>query len=477
MDNNPQDSDTQVPQNQNSQPTNPVIVNANPVVGSAKPVKAGLSRTRLLALSGVAVLVILGTVAYVFGYYAPNRPKTVFNSALTNTGRGYDEIVKYVSDKATIKEFETSDLKGNFKFDGDGFATDGTFTAKSDDKDATFAGNIGLGVTRLKLEGVIKDAANSESPDLYFKLSGIKGLGAQFAMPELDTLDGQWVAADHSLFDNITKQAEQRGGVSSSTSGFTAPTEEAVVDAIKAVGETSKKYLFTNDEANSVIKMDSFVGKEVVDSKSTNHYKVKASKENLKTYVKELGKALDKSKLNDWAKDSYDKPLSELINSEGVAKSADTIDGNKSFDLWVNTKTKLVHKVRLPGDGDAAKNYTDIGLNYGGGAEKPFFITTVTGQDGVKNNTTVKLSLNTETNLIKMGFNTDATSENGKSTGKFDIEVKPSSGKVEAKVPEGAITLAEALDKVGLVGYLDLLNGEIPTTTLPIEADPFTIYQ
>jgi hypothetical protein len=446
--------------------------------GPGGTVKHTPSRTKLLAIAGAATILVLGGGGYVLGYYIPNRPVNVYKSALANTGNGYDQLVGYASDDKVAAKFQNTEAIGTYKVESADFSTDGSFKAHVDDKNATFSGDIGLGTTRLSLEGLVKDADSSNSPDTYLKVGGIKGLGAQMGVPELDTLDNQWVTIDHTLLDNLSKQVESSQGLESSQSGMTTPKEADVVEAAKVVGEQSKKYLFTSNKDNSVLVMDSFVGKETIDGKQTNHYKVKADKAHLKTFVEELGKALDKTKLNDWTKSSYDKSLSEVIDIKAMLKQADSIKSGDTFDVWVNTETKMIHKIRFADKKDSDKNYMEFGLNYSSGAEKPFFINVADTADGTESTGKFGITLNTDKNTVKLDFKVDEMSGEAMSKLSMNMELKPASGKVDATAPGDAISLSEALQRVGLGGYLDALSQGGLSQGLETTAgseDPFTV--
>ncbi|MEK7152362.1 MAG: hypothetical protein AAB834_00295, partial [Patescibacteria group bacterium] len=115
---------------------------------------------------------------------------------------------------------------------------------------------------------------------------------------------------------------------------------------------------------------------------------------------------------------------------------------------------KLVHKVRFSEKTDPAKNYFEMGLNYSGGDEKPFFVTLRTS-DGSDVTAGFTVTLNTKTDVVKgdITFKADA------STGKAKFEVKPGTGNVKAEAPADTITLSEAFALVGLGGYDVLTQG------------------
>jgi hypothetical protein len=438
------------------------------------------NKRKLFAIAGVSALVVLMGGGYVFGYYLPNKPENVFNTALQNTGKGYDELVKYASNDDVAKKFKNFEADVTFKGSGGGFSTDGKIKAHSDGKNSTFSGDVGLATTRLTFDGVVKDADNSDSPDLFFKVGGIKGMGSLYGVPGLDSLDNQWITIDHSLLDTYGQQLSAAQGLDTQDKDALAmPKEQDVVDAANVLGKEADKYLFSTDDSTAVLKNDSFVGKETVDGKATNHYKVSANKDHLKAFAKELGTELDKTNLSKWTKEHYKKSLSEVLDTKSMEESADKVKSSDKFDLWVNTKTKLVHKVRFSDKKDAAKNYYEFGLNYAGGPEKPFFFTLADNKDGVEGKGTFGLTLNTDTNVIK--FNIDGADEGDDGFKlKLNATYKPSTAKVDAKAPEGAMSLNEAMSAVGLGDYMSLLDQQAQTFGEDLSADssatdPFTI--
>jgi hypothetical protein len=440
------------------------------------------SRKRLLILVGAATVLVLATGVYAFGFYLPNRPANIFKVALTNTADGYDQLAQYVSTTRQNKTFRNAQIDGTYKIDSSVFSTDGSFSEHNDGKNASFSGDIGLATTRLQFNGIVKGVPGTQTPDAYLKVSGIKGLGAQFGMPALDGLDGQWIDIDHTFFDNLLKQARSVSG-NSGTLYPTTPSGQDLTDATKVLGDQSRKYLFSTDSSTAVFAMNSFVGKETVDGKTTNHYKVTVNKDHLKTYLSQLGRALDNTKLNSWAKANYNKSLSGVLDLQGMTKSADSIKAGDTFDLWVNTHTKLVHKIRISDKQDPTNNYFELGLNYNGGHEKPLFFNAHTKQDGVGMAVSFGLQANTQTNVL--GVNISLTNDDGRGAGAVTFSLnatsKPTSKSVDATVPVGAISLDQAFTQLGLGSYYgDLVQGlgqglGAATTSQGDNSDPFTV--
>lgn len=425
--------------------------NGMPGVGVIPPQKP--SRRKLFVIVGAATVFVAGLATYAFAYYLPNKPENVWQSALSRTGEGYQRLVDYASSDKVAKRYKTADVEGAFTYDSEGFATDGTIKASMDDKNGTFSADMGLGITRLTLDGVVKDAANSDSPDLYVKTGGIKGLGALYGLPQLDSLDGQWITLDHSFFDSFIQGSE--------SVAFGMPTDEDVTGAAEVLGRVSNKYLFTADKSNAVLAMREYVGKEQVDGKETMHYKVAVNKTNLTRYLEELGTELDKTTLNDWAQSSYSKSLSELLELEEAQKAAGRLNGSEPIDAWVNTKTKMLRQVRFADTKQPDTNYAELIFDYDGGDELPFGLNVRSTVDETDVTASFDLTLNMDTDIMTLKGDIKDDAETTKSTGSFDLTIKPGSGDVAAEVPAGAISLSEALNMIGLNEYFNSLLGQV----------------
>ncbi len=430
---------------------------AAPVV--AKQTKP--SRKKLLVLAGAAVVLAGATAAYTFAYYLPNKPENIWKSAMTRSAEGYERLVNYAETTQKQKTFDKTEVSGNFKLTSEGTTADGTITGLSDQKNAKMDINVSSPIGKITTNLLMKDAENSEMPDLYFKVSGIKGLGQQFmGTDQLDQLDAQWVAIDHAMIDSAMQQSAQSG--SADVKNVDPPKSEDVIAAARVFGEQTKQYIFTTEPGKQAIKMDHFIGKETVDGVQTNHYKAKMEKDHIKDYMKSLGKELDKTNLNKWFKETNGKPISEMLGGEDAMKAVDEfVATDPLFDLWVNTKTKTIQKVKFV-DEKNTKNVLELGLNYKGGDDYPFFVNMVfDDKEEGKGNGKLNLNLNTKTNVISMDLKADDADAK-----KLNLTVaytmKPTDKSVEVKAPEQSMTLMEAASKSGLAEMFSAMGGSAP---------------
>src|SRR5262249_22480999 len=143
------------------------------------------------------------------------------------------------------------------------------------------------------------------------------------------------------------------------------------------------------------------------------HYKIGINKTNLKAYYNELCDTLVKTKLYKSLSGSTD--TDQLMKDCKDTSDVDNIKDSDSTDVWVDTRTKLVHKVRFLED-NKADNYLDILQDYQGGDVVPFGMTfnEKNGDDTVNMNMTVSLNLKNDNIDVKADVKaTGSTKING----------------------------------------------------------------
>jgi hypothetical protein len=417
------------------------------VVGGRK--KPGRKLFALIAL----VVIILLVAGFAFAFYLPNTPGRVYSSSLTNTGKALDKLVDYVQteDKASYK---SASFDGTMKLKSSSVSFDSTLTGAFDKNSngklqlkADVEGeNITANVVSVK-------AAGNTSPDLYFQVSGVKNYLDSAGLNDLDSLDGQWISVDHTLLDTYAASLKSSLGSGSNVADATSvPTVEQLNDAITKVQTVNKQYLFTTDDSKAVLTDQKFIAKETKNGHTQNHYKVGYDKAHLQSYVAALKTALDSSKLNDWSKKANDgKNLSEELDFKSLEASIKNAKSDYTFDLWADTKTKLVSSLQFTDPKDNSK--LTIGQNYTGGTTYPLSLEV---SDSPDSNGKFNLSVDTKTHKYVLDFTTTPgtkAKDGATVTGNFTIT--PSNDSVSATAPSGAKSINDVLNQLGLGGLLD----------------------
>jgi hypothetical protein len=406
------------------------------------PPKRQILKLKYLAIAGGVFLLLGGGAAAYFGYYLPNKPENLWGNSLVNMGKGYDKLADYAKNYKSDKGMKYS---GSFKVTGD-TAADGTFEGSGDNKNGDFKANISAGGLKMNIEVLAIDS-NTANPDIYIKADGIAGIESLLGTSDPDLtkalggINGQWYFIDHSLLD-------QYEGASNSDSQFTKKDLDEIIQAVEG---PSKKYVFTDDLRNMAFVIKEKVGKEKQDDRSVYHYKIGVNKANLKAYNNELCDSLDKTKL-----------FKLLQNSGGFTGSGckdtsdiDAIKDADTSDVWVDTRTKLIHKVRFSEKGK--ENYFDLIQDYQGGNKAPFAVAfhDKSGNDVFDGKLALTLDLSNNTVVIDGDMKSTGST---KIDGTLKFTFAPNDGPIKVEKPANAKNLMQLLNDLGIPS--DLMGSE-----------------
>ena len=401
---------------------------------------SGEKKKWLLPVIGMALLLALGGAGYVFGLYLPNTPQTVFKKSLERSGAAADKLVEYAQN---YKPSASSSMEGTYSMKSAAFSLDGTMQGESDDKSATAKLTANILGQKATVDMLMVDSPQSESPDTYFKINGLKQLlsGPEYA--KIVAYDGQWIVVDHTILDSYARQS----GAGATQS---APTSADITDAVAKAQAVNKQYIFTSAPSKAVITYKSFVGKETKNGREVNHYTASYSKANLKAYVKAMGTALDSSKLNEWVKQDTggeEKSISQLLQVSSMEEKIDAIKNEETFDVYVDKGTKMIQSVVFSGKDDSGvKGHVTLAQNYTGGTTYPFEISLKLDGDGMATDGKIGLSIDSKTNIMKLNA---AFSASGSDI-KIDLTAKPSDKKLSVTAPTGAKSINDVAKQLGL---------------------------
>lgn len=415
--------------------------------GAVPPSGKGKKRW-VLPVAVIATLALLGSAAYAYLVYLPNRPNAVYNKSMVNTGKAVDVLVDYTNDQAK-KGYKGADYTVALKGEAEG-STMSMDMHGSTDTVGNATASMSADVLGQKFSGEVRSLSvkGSVMPDIYFKVSGVKKVLDNFGMPG-SAVEGQWIALDHKTLESYTEGLQSELDASSvDPTGLaqSLPTTAQAQDAMAKMQQVNKQYLFTDDADKSVITNKKFVAKETQDGRSVYHYTVGYNKDHLAAYVTAVGKALDSSKLNDWAKKMSDgQDISKAMNLDDLKKSAQDTKGDYTFDMWVDAKTKLVSALKFADTEDKNVSVT-ISQGYtGSGTAYPFKIKS---ESKNKDEGTMELGLTIDTSSNKvsgtMKLNTSTTKVDG------TMSVTPTTKLVNVTAPTGTKPLDTILKSFGL---------------------------
>ncbi len=448
----------EVSQSASPQPADPVQVSsqpvadtslstAQPVVGTPiSPLSPTPSKRRwLLPAVLVIAVVLLGAGGYTFAFYIPNRPGAVYASSLKRTGEAVDTLVTY-SNKQAQKQYKSYGVDGKISVTADSTSFDATLSGSVDlQANATATLSAGIMGQHVSVDLKSVHVAGSSSPDIYLRASGVKTALDAAGASSLDGLDGQWLSIDHTLLNSYA--ANYGNGMSMAANSL--PTAAQSQDALAKIQTVNKQYLFTTNSTHAVLQNKKYVGKETKDGRSVYHYTVGYNKTHLKSYVDALSSALDGSSLNNWSKKANaGKSLSEALDVSSLKTAVDGAKANYTFDMWVDTKTKLVQSVQFGDVASPGSTFT-LAQNYTSGTSYPFTFS-YQGKltDGTTESSSLKLTVDTatdkETGVVTMNA--------GSTKLGLNFTVTPSTKGVDVTAPTGAKSVADLLSGLGLGG-------------------------
>lgn len=419
------------------------------------------SKKKKLLLSGILVLVLLLVAGgVVFGYYLPNKPENIWDASLNRTGEALNSVTVSATEKNKLEAMGRSQITASAEKSGNGGGFSATFKTTFDKSKADGS----LDVTSQS-EGQPDEAFSakflselkegSTYPSLYFQLTNFKALGLEgleLGFPGINEYDGKWIAIEEEYLRSLAEQAMAAGQAAPNPETQKTKEETVTADDIaafaRALSGATQEYILTADPNKAVLERRSFVGKETVEGIKTYHYKAGINKTHAKDFCKAMTERV-------WETEAYKKLLgagttdeqradSKKKSIESCQKSVDNMKQERTFDIWMDSKYKLVHKIRFT-DEEKKNNYTEIGQNYKGGDQLSLFVATHDADQSSDGKLT--LDVNLKTNETKASFTQDNTSAENSSSLKASLAAKPFKEEIKIEKPAGAIPIQSIFER------------------------------
>jgi hypothetical protein len=433
-----------------AEPTQPIITSPSPDLASVPetpPVVPTSSKSKLPLIGGaVAALIVLVAGAY-FALIVPNSPTHLYSTGLSRSGKALTMLVDKATAQKQLQAYTSSQLDGSFSVKMGGQTYAGSIGSRYDkassDSTVSYSGATSQAITLKVLTNLAK---NAKYPDIYFNLSGMKALGLTDLMPSLSAYDGKWISVSSSYIESLVKQSGDTGSTSN-TFNFTA--DDAASLAKIATSKTSE-YVLTSDKTKAVFEMDKFVGKETTNGITADRYQVSLNQSHLSAYCVDLSNSILSSNAykhlagNPDAKTIADQKQSTTKD----CKKTPTGSAKTSYDLWINTKTKLIYKLRVS-DVKDKNTYVEIGQTYSSGSVLPAFANFHSDNGKYDAKLTMTSDLDKSTTTAHL---TATMTSSQPATVTADLSFKPYSGAVKITVPANAIPIEQVLKAFGIGG-------------------------
>lgn len=416
---------------------------------------------------GAAAFVLLLGAGFVLGYYLPNKPENVWKTGLSRSGKALDKLVTNATEKETVDSFKKSEF---------------SLTAEATWKDGSFNGTASVKYDESKLNGSVDFTSKTEGeadqkysakllselpkdesyPTTFFQLSGIKTLGLESMLPGINEYDGKWIVVDKeyvrslsdsygAMFGSMLPMPDSGGDAEVTAEASKEEpqlTHADVTEVVRAMSAVNNEYLFNPDPKKSVLENRQSLGREKVDDISAFHYRVGVNKDNYAAYCKALEDRFFAT--NAFKKFNEGKDISdadEKAAHEGCDSSSEGIKASDEFDLWVDSKYKLIYKIRFTDKEDQA-SYLDVGQKYKGGDNVSFFVAWNGGKEKFEGKFTLDTNLKTSETSGAIDFSGGEADD--KFNAKATFEAKPLQGEVVIDKPKDAIKIEDIFKKYGV---------------------------
>ncbi len=432
----------------------PAIVNAQPTLSAQPITDTALNviavkkpkKTIFIAIFA-AVLLIGGGGAYgYFGVYT-QLPENIWKQALSNTGEGLKKFVNQ-----PLPSQKGGKIDGSFKLTTPTTA-DGTMTGSYDEKNTKLTATAGIAGVRanFELRGITPN--NATSPDLYFKVDGLKSFGglvggdASSIGSIFKEVDNKWLFVDHTLLDQATANAASAGAKTPTSAEITKDAQELS----KKVSVVLNERLFTTDDSKAVLGVKEKLAKEDFKGRRSQHLKVQVRKQQLRDMVVALKDTVKDSKVKDLLMTGQTgKTFEESINFDSTLKDIDKANyDNAVADVWVDMGLKYIRNVRISDNTDKSSPATiDFMLDYKGGDELPLSVILTT--KGANGDATVNLGLNInqKSYVLKLTAGVDGIFSGQKIQGTGELTLTPSDEKISVDKPTGATNIMELIGTI-----------------------------
>lgn len=421
---------------------------------SPKPKQRG---SKKLLLGGILAALLLGGGVFAYQSTVLNSPDNVWKRSMENSARGLKEFSAV--DKLTSGG---ANFKGSLNVDKP-TGVSAAFEGKTKDLNSSSMGTLSVAGAKVDFNVNTLKADGSDFPDIYFKVKGLASIPQLSAAgPQVLTqLEDKWFFVDHTLLAQGAQQTLNESSQAAQAKSVTM-SEQDIKNIREKFADVFSQYVFTVDESKSIVKRVGEPVQEDFEGRASVKFMVEPQKENLKAFLSALKQAVKETKLKDLI-EANGGTVDDILKLDDTFKSIDNIKLEDSHaEVWADKNMKYIRNIRLTdsvdeGNGTRALN---IGLNYTGGDEYPFYVKL----DGVDHDkSTIKLSLTDSINKLngKMSLSTDFDMGGVQGIkGNFKLETTPSTEEVKPEKPSGARNIMEIFNQFTGGSSATLTGGE-----------------
>ncbi|MDZ7744785.1 MAG: hypothetical protein U5K77_03470 [Candidatus Saccharibacteria bacterium] len=446
----------------------PDVQNSTPSLGTPEVAKQPepINKKKKMSLK-VAIAITISLLALgaagVFGWYIPNRPENVWAAGMERSGEAFEEIVLSSVEQESLDTLKSMDFSAQLDAAFEGGIITGSMSARYTDEviDSSLAFDLSADGENASMEVdfLTEQPEDAVFPDSYFRITGIDSFGLDMFMPGISNYDGQWIEVsgdwlETSAPDDIVDAFERDDQEDELL------TAEELTEITQAAITPIRDRLFTSDDERAVLKMGDFKGTESLeDNVTANRYEATVDLDNAAAFCYELADSVLSTDAVQNQEDVDSQQIEEWKSSAQESCQRDTeSEIEDEIEVWIDTRTKLVHKIRVT-DNDNENNYTEIGQSYQGGDSVPMFMRFYEGDSGLSAEFDIETNIKTHTTQATLQF--EQADNDIYVT--LDFEAKPLGSEFEIEPPSDTVPIQQLLDE---------LNRPLPGLDEP--ADPMT---
>lgn len=454
--------------------------------GVIEPPKSAGTAKRLIIAAITAVVLAVGIGGFVFGYYIPNQPENVWETAMNRTADEMSAFVEKIGDPKIMESLTKNKMTITGAYDGNEIEVDLNVDSKFDKKSTD--NTIGLDVKgqqpdqQINLKADFKTQIIDDSlwPNIYFRVSGFSELGISNFLPGINDFEDKWISIEQDFYKEFLR--DENGSVADENI-----TQEEIASIASDIASVTNEYLFTADESKAVLKLKEFVGTEESEGIKANRYRTEFQQDKAEDYCKALIDKLFQNKtvrrLDDIT-DSNQKEKADQEKEDCDFKTDDETSQASAFkdeiDVWIDKKYKLLHKVRIVEDLEAqakfyqkekkdceersnpygfnnsdtfckyyeeqietGEKYYEFGQIYNGRDEMRLFSVGKSETNREKYEYRADLNVHIKTLIINGRIFVTDKSEDGFGTFHIDINTEPYDGEIDSGKPEDATSIQD----------------------------------
>lgn len=414
-----------------------------------------------------------------FVFYIPSLPQNVWKRGFNRTGDESAKLVQAMSKPEAIKAFEKTkiDMTGEVKYGGKKSTMSFDSTRDSANSNNSVKVNVVMPDNRkVKVAVDLNTSLPKDAlmPNMYIRIVGFSQLGLEAFAPGINQYENKWIAIEQDFIKQF-EESFTKGSTESSKN----LSDKEVIGIISDVDSVLQEYLYTSDPEKAVIQLKEFIKTEKSEGIKANHYKAKINKDN---FADSCNAIVDKLSANKAIQDSFKLTQDQIRETKKTCNSyAKELSDDFEFDLWIDKKYSLIHKVRFykdlkkiekelvkqkidclqgmdPAEGVGycsvydeqirkGEEYTEFGQIYLGKDTFKIFAGGMSDTNKDKSDGRISLQINLKTFEVSGEANLNNKSKTTDYAAKLKFKNIPYNGKIESSRPNGAIPIQEIFDK------------------------------